>query len=83
VTPDDRVWIRAPSFASCWDEQVGAFHTGLAAIERTIDRIRLTRLVLGRAALPMATLVKTLDALHFASALPWRERRAAELLFAP
>src|SRR2546421_1930852 len=30
------------------DEQVGAFHAALAAIERTIDRIRLTRLVLGR-----------------------------------
>ncbi len=40
------------------DEQVGAFHAALAAIERTIDRIRLTRLVLGRAALPMATPVK-------------------------
>src|SRR5207244_934306 len=65
------------------DEQVGAFHAALAAIERTIDRIRLTRLVLGRAALPMATPVKTLDALHLASALLWRERRAAELSFAP
>ncbi|TMA66032.1 MAG: type II toxin-antitoxin system VapC family toxin [Deltaproteobacteria bacterium] len=64
------------------DEQVGAFHAALAAIERTIDRIRLTRLVLGRAALPMATPVKTLDALHLASALLWRERRAAELSFA-
>src|SRR5213593_4755935 len=59
------------------DEQVGAFHAALAAIERTIDCIRLTRLVLGRAALPMATPVKTLDALHLASALLWRERRAA------
>src|SRR2546427_561212 len=64
------------------DEQVGAFQAALAAIERTIDRVRLTRLVLGRAALPMATPVKTLDALHLASALLWRERRAAELLFA-
>jgi len=45
--------MRAPSFASCWDEQVGAFQTSLAPIQRTIDRIRLTRLVLGRAALPM------------------------------
>jgi hypothetical protein len=64
------------------DDQVGAFHASLAAIERTIDRIRLTRLVLGRAALPMATPVGTLDALHLASALLWRERRAAELVFA-
>lgn len=64
------------------DEQVGAFHGALARIERTIDGIRLTRLVLGRAALPMATPVKTLDALHLASALLWRERRGADLVFA-
>src|SRR5207244_8758602 len=36
------------------DEQVGAFHAALAASERTIGRIRLTRAVLGRAATPMA-----------------------------
>lgn len=64
------------------DDQVGAFHAALAAIERTIDQIRVTRLVLGRAALPMATPVKTLDALHLASALLWRERRGDDLLFA-
>src|SRR5439155_21570998 len=43
----------------------------------TIDRYRPTPLVLGSAALPMATPVKTLDALHLASALLWRERRSA------
>jgi predicted nucleic acid-binding protein len=64
------------------DEQVGDFHAALAAIERTIDQIRVTRLVLGRGALPMATPVKTLDALHLASALLWRERRGGDLLFA-
>src|SRR5262245_30068065 len=63
------------------DEQIGAFHTALARVERTIDAIRLTRLVLGRAALPMATAVKTLDALHLASALLWRERRNPDLIF--
>jgi hypothetical protein len=41
-----------------------------------------TRLVLARAALPMATPVKTLDALHLASALLWRERRTPDLIFA-
>jgi hypothetical protein len=64
------------------DDQVGAFQGALARIERTIDGIRLTRLVLGRAALPMATPVKTLDALHLASALLWRERRSPDLVFA-
>ena len=64
------------------DDQVGAFHRALARIDRTVDGIRLTRLVLGRAALPMATPVKTLDALHLASALLWRERRGPDLIFA-
>jgi hypothetical protein len=64
------------------DDQVGTFQAALARVERTIDGIRLTRLVLGRAALPMATPVKTLDALHLASALLWRERRSQDLIFA-
>lgn len=64
------------------DDQVGEFHGALARIERTVDGIRVSRLVLGRAALPMATPVKTLDALHLASALLWRERRSPDLVFA-
>jgi hypothetical protein len=60
----------------------GAFRAALARIERAVAGIRLTRLVLGRAALPMSTPVKTLDALHLASALLWRERRDADLVFA-
>jgi len=64
------------------DDEVGTFQSALARIERTLDGIRLTRLVLARAALPMATPVKTLDALHLASALLWRERRNPDLIFA-
>ena len=64
------------------DDQVGAFHGALARIERTVDGIRVSRLALGQAALPMATPVKTLDALHLASALLWRERRSPDLVFA-
>jgi predicted nucleic acid-binding protein len=64
------------------DDQVGDFHEALGRIERTIDVVRLTRLVLGRASLPMATPVKTLDALHLATAMLWRERRGADLVFA-
>ena len=64
------------------DDQVGLFQSSLAHVERSIHAIRLTRLVLGRASLPMATPVKTLDALHLASALLWRERRTPNLVFA-
>lgn len=54
----------------------------LARIERTIGFVRLGRRILDRAAQPMATAVRTLDALHLASALALRERRADGLLFA-
>jgi len=54
----------------------------LARIERSLGRIRLTRSVLARAAQPMATAVRTLDAIHLASALLLRERHRDDLLFA-
>jgi predicted nucleic acid-binding protein len=54
----------------------------LGRIEASIGRIALTRVVLRRASLPMATAVKTLDALHLASALLFQERRGVSLVFA-
>jgi predicted nucleic acid-binding protein len=54
----------------------------LTRIEASIGRIGLTRVVLRRASLPMATAVKTLDALHLASALLFQERRGVSLVFA-
>lgn len=64
------------------DAGVADAQAELARIERSLGRIRLTRRVLDRAALPMATAVKTLDAIHLASALILRERRPDDLLFA-
>ncbi|MGH7788694.1 MAG: PIN domain-containing protein [Candidatus Binatia bacterium] len=54
----------------------------LGRIERTLGMVRLTRRILDRAAQPMATAVRTLDALHLASALALRERTPGDLLFA-
>lgn len=64
------------------DAGVVAAQEELTRIEASLGRIRLTRVVLSRASLPMATAVKTLDALHLASALLFRERRGASLTFA-
>ena len=64
------------------DTGVVAAQEKLAAVEATVGRIRLTRVVLRRASLPMATAVKTLDALHLASALLFQERRGVSLIFA-
>jgi hypothetical protein len=54
----------------------------LIQMERCIGCIRLTRIVLGRASLPMPTVVGTLDAIHLASALLLREHRGGDLVFA-
>ena len=54
----------------------------LARVEGVITLIPLRRPVLRRAALPMATTVGTLDALHLASALLFRERHDVALVFA-
>lgn len=64
------------------DPGVVAAQGQLARIETTVGRIGLTRAVLHRASLPMATAVKTLDALHLASALMFQERRGVPLVFA-
>lgn len=64
------------------DEGIARAHEDLARIERTLGRIPLTRPVLQRAALPMATVVRTLDAIHLASAMLLRERRGLPLVFA-
>lgn len=53
-----------------------------AKLERAINRMRLDRAVLRRAAMPMPTVVKTLDALHLATALLLQERRGLDLVFA-
>ena len=64
------------------DAGVADVHDMLTRIEAAIGSIPLTRPVLQRAALPMATVVKTLDAIHLASALLLRERRAITPVFA-
>jgi hypothetical protein len=64
------------------DAGVAQAHEDLRAIERSIGRVALTRAVLQRAALPMPTVVKTLDGIHLATALLLRERRNISLTFA-
>lgn len=44
--------------------------------------VDLTRPVLDRAALPLPTTLGTLDAIHLATALLWRDASAAELVLA-
>lgn len=64
------------------DDGVAESHTQLDTIERGLGFMALTKAVLHRASLPMATAVRTLDALHVVSALLLQERRGAGVVFA-
>jgi len=64
------------------DAQVARAIQELIRIERTIRRIRLSRSIVQEASKTMPTIVKTLDAIHLASAIVIRERRGIEFLFA-
>ena len=73
-------WLRLDGLYD--DAQVARAMEQLSEIERTIRRIRLSRSVIHEASKTMPTIVKTLDAIHLASAILIRERRAIELGFA-
>jgi PIN domain len=64
------------------DEGVARAQEELVRIEQSIHLIALTRAVLRRAAQPMATVVRTLDAMHLASAAILREGVGSHLVFA-
>ncbi|MEN8151524.1 MAG: type II toxin-antitoxin system VapC family toxin [Planctomycetota bacterium] len=64
------------------DERVARAHEALLDIEGRIRTIEITPRVLARAAGPMPTTVKTLDAIHIASALLLAERSSEEVIFA-
>ena len=63
------------------DDGLADAHEAIAATERAIGSIRLTSAVLRRASQPMPTVVKTLDAIHLASALLFEERHEVGLVF--
>jgi predicted nucleic acid-binding protein len=63
------------------DDGVADAREELARIESVMASIPLSRPVVERASLPMATVVKTLDALHLASAMLLRERLGLALVF--
>ncbi len=64
------------------DEGLAEAHQRLVATERAIGVIGLTSKVLRRAGQPMPTVVKTLDAIHLASAILFAEQFENDLLFA-
>lgn len=64
------------------DAGLAAAHQQIARAERAFGVVRVTPAVLRRAALPMPTVMKTLDAIHLATALILSERQRLDLVFA-
>lgn len=64
------------------ERRVAALHAGLYRILGAVEIVEVTRAVLSRAAQPSPTTLGTLDAIHLASALLWRERTGRTLALA-
>jgi predicted nucleic acid-binding protein len=64
------------------DAGVIAMQDAIARTERSLALVPISRAVLRRASLPLATPVRTLDAIHLATALLLQERREPALVFA-
>ena len=63
------------------DPDLADAHHGLSMTLRVMSLIEVTPEVLRRASQPLPTAVKTLDAIHLASALLFAERTEASVLF--
>jgi len=66
------------------DRQVARLHEALHRIFASLEIVEVSRGVLARASRPTSTALGTLDAIHLASALLWRERKggSGNLVFA-
>ena len=63
------------------DEDVADAGVQLRRLERVVSKVRLSAAVMERAAAPMPTIIKTLDAIHIATAALVRERLQPDLVF--
>jgi predicted nucleic acid-binding protein len=62
------------------DKELAAWREAVFRIVREIEIVEPTRVVLSRASQPLPTPLGTLDAIHLATALLWREREPADLV---
>ena len=64
------------------DEAIAVRREAVFRLLESTEIIDLTRLILTRAAQPLPTALGTLDAIHLATALVWREGRQEDLVMA-
>lgn len=64
------------------DTEIAARREAVFRLLEAIEVVELTRPILSRAAQPLPTALGTLDAIHLATALLWKERTRADLVMA-
>lgn len=64
------------------DAEIAARRETVFRLLEAIEVVELTRPILSRAAQPLPTALGTLDAIHLATALLWKERTRADLVMA-
>lgn len=64
------------------DAEIAIRREAVFRLMEAVEVIELTRPVLARASQPLPTAVGTLDAIHLASALLWKERNGIDLVLA-
>jgi predicted nucleic acid-binding protein len=74
----DRLRLRA----GVSDQELAIRREAVFELLRRFEVVEVGRPVLARAALPLPTALGTLDAIHLATAMLWRERQGAEIAMA-
>jgi predicted nucleic acid-binding protein len=64
------------------DERLAAQREALYRLTAALDLVEVTRAVLSAASQPMPTVLGTLDAIHLATILLWRDSRDQDLIMA-
>ena len=63
------------------DAEVAALQQELHQVCASVEFVRVTPLLLGMASQPFPTTVRTLDAIHLASAMLWTQGREEQVVF--
>ena len=64
------------------DEQVATRRATIVSLVASLEVVDLDAAVLGRASQPMPTEMETLDAIHLATAVLWKEMTGADITMA-
>ncbi|HYO45919.1 MAG TPA: PIN domain-containing protein [Gemmatimonadota bacterium] len=64
------------------ENELASWRVAALSMLATMEQVEMSRAVLARASEPLPTVLATLDAIHLASALVWREVSGEELVVA-